>query len=74
MLAEMEKRVNCGDTVDAQGETCLEITQATPLRVLHRRSMLQRTRYIYAIETVLLNPHFFLLRLVTSAGKQNVHL
>jgi tRNA U54 and U55 pseudouridine synthase Pus10 len=36
--------------------------------VLHRRSLLDRTRHVYRIETTLLNSHFFLMRLVTSAG------
>eukprot|EP00606_Chrysophyceae_sp_TOSAG23-5_P000777 GSChrysophyteH2.ASY1.ANO1.1353.1 assembled CDS len=50
--------------------------QKTPLRVLHRRSQLTRTRHISNVETVLLGPHFFLLRLQTSAGtyvKEWVH-
>ena len=54
----------------------LEIKQKTPLRVLHRRSQLTRTRHISNVETVLLGPHFFLLRLQTSAGtyvKEWVH-
>lgn len=43
---------------------------------MHRRSLLTRKRYIYNIETALLNDHFFILRLVTSAGtyvKEFVH-
>ena len=54
----------------------LEIKQKTPLRVLHRRSQLTRTRHISNVETVLLGPHFLLLRLQTSAGtyvKEWVH-
>ena len=44
--------------------------QKTPLRVLHRRSLLNRPKCIYRIETVLLNDHFFLMNLRTSAGTQ----
>jgi hypothetical protein len=54
----------------------LTIYQKTPLRVMHRRSLMTRTRTIYAIETTYLNEHFFLMRLVTSAGayvKEFVH-
>lgn len=43
---------------------------------MHRRSLLTRKRYIYNIETALLNDHFFIMRLVTSAGtyvKEFVH-
>ena len=46
----------------------LQLNQKTPLRVLHRRSLLDRKRHVYKIETALLNKHFFLMRLVTSAG------
>ena len=46
----------------------LQLNQKTPLRVLHRRSLLDRKRHVYRIETALLNKHFFLMRLVTSAG------
>ena len=45
-----------------------QLSQKTPLRVLHRRSLLDRSRFVYKIETTLLNNHFFLMRLVTSAG------
>lgn len=48
---------------------CMQLNQKTPLRVLHRRSLLDRKRHVYQIETVLLNDHFFLMNLVTSAGK-----
>eukprot|EP01038_Epipyxis_sp_PR26KG_P016414 gene16414-22382_t len=61
---------------DDEGEDCLEIMQKTPLRVMHRRSLLTRKRYVYNIETILLNSHFFILKLVTSAGtyvKEFVH-
>ncbi len=46
-----------------------QIAQKTPLRVLHRRSLLNRKRYIYNIQTARINDHYFLMRLVTSAGE-----
>ena len=67
------------DAVDKKSEDeglVLSILQKTPLRVLHRRSLLTRTRYISHVETALLSPHYFLLRLKTSAGtyvKEWVH-
>lgn len=54
----------------------LEIEQKTPMRVLHRRSLLSRKKYIYRMDTEWLNPRFFLLKLETSAGtyvKEFVH-
>ena len=54
----------------------LSILQKTPLRVLHRRSLLTRTRYISQLRATLLNEHYFILSLVTSAGtyvKEFVH-
>lgn len=62
--------------VDEEQRPCLEIIQKTPLRVLHRRTLLDRKRYIYNIETTLLNDHTFLLSMITSAGtyvKEFVH-
>lgn len=64
------------NTPDCDGRPSLEILQKTPLRVLHRRSLLDRKRHIYDIETALINDHFFLLSIVTSAGtyvKEFVH-
>eukprot|EP01031_Cornospumella_fuschlensis_P029470 gene29470-35570_t len=62
--------------LDEQGRKCLQIIQKTPLRVLHRRSLLNRPRYIYNMQPTLLNPRCFLLDLATSAGayvKEFVH-
>ena len=62
--------------VDEEGRPSLKIIQKTPLRVLHRRSLLDRPRYIYNIETILLNDHYFIMNLRTSAGtyvKEFVH-
>jgi len=54
----------------------LELLQRTPVRVLHRRSLLERRRRVFAMRTEWLAPHFFVLHLVTSAGtyvKEFVH-
>eukprot|EP00981_Chlorochromonas_danica_P012638 scaffold5237_cov170-Ochromonas_danica.AAC.14 len=62
--------------VDTNGRPCLQLVQKTPLRVLHRRSLIDRVRYVYNIHTVLLNNHFFIMSLDTSAGtyvKEFVH-
>lgn len=53
---------------DEDGIECLEIEQLTPLRVLHRRSLLRRKRHIYSMNAVPLNENYFLLQVVTSAG------
>jgi hypothetical protein len=45
-----------------------QLSQKTPLRVLHRRSLLDRKRYVYRLETAAVNEHFFVMKLVTSAG------
>lgn len=54
----------------------VQITQKTPLRVLHRRSALTRTRHIYSMSAAMLNDHYFVLNVITSAGayvKEFVH-
>jgi tRNA pseudouridine synthase 10 len=54
----------------------LTILQKTPLRVLHRRSLLTRKRFISQLRATLLNEHYFILSLKTSAGtyvKEFVH-
>ena len=67
-LRAIEKMASDGLDRDEVGIPCLQIHQRTPRRVLHRRSLIDRVRYVYNIETALINSHFFLLRLVTSAG------
>jgi tRNA pseudouridine synthase 10 len=52
------------------------LRQRTPVRVLHRRSLMERRKVVHAARTQRLGPHFFLLHLVTSAGtyvKEFVH-
>ncbi len=54
----------------------LEIAQKTPVRVLHRRTLLTRPKIIHAVKCQVLNNHYMLVRLTTSAGtyvKEFVH-
>ena len=54
----------------------LELAQRTPLRVMHRRALMTRTRHVLAMQPQWLHPHFFILHLATSAGtyvKEFVH-
>lgn len=46
----------------------VELRQKTPMRVLHRRSLLTRRKMIYDMRTEWINPHFFTLYLTASAG------
>ncbi|KAL7676029.1 hypothetical protein ACOME3_002285 [Neoechinorhynchus agilis] len=54
----------------------LKIIQRTPLRVLHRRSLVDRTRQIYSMNAEKLTDNCFILRLKTQAGtyiKEFIH-
>lgn len=54
----------------------LTIDQKTPVRVLHRRTLMTRPKIIHAAKCEVLNKHYMLLRLTTSAGtyvKEFVH-
>uniref|UniRef100_A0A0N5AUG6 tRNA pseudouridine(55) synthase n=1 Tax=Syphacia muris TaxID=451379 RepID=A0A0N5AUG6_9BILA len=56
--------------------TPLEIIQKTPVRVLKRRSLLERKRTIFLMESLKVDDYHFLLRLETQAGtyvKEFVH-
>ncbi len=46
----------------------IALAQRTPIRVLHRRSLLTRAKKIHSTVAKRLSPHFFLLHMVTSAG------
>ncbi|KAJ1431001.1 hypothetical protein B484DRAFT_45470 [Ochromonadaceae sp. CCMP2298] len=75
-LRELERLCSSGQTRDAEGDACIELTQKTPLRVLHRRSLLDRIRYVYDLQCVQINQHWFVMDIVTSAGtyvKEFVH-
>ncbi|KAA6393199.1 MAG: putative tRNA pseudouridine synthase [Streblomastix strix] len=55
----------------------LTLSQLTPLRVLHRRTLASREKIIYSMKlTHFIAPHFFILQIITSAGtyvKEFVH-
>ncbi|OQR91567.1 tRNA pseudouridine synthase [Achlya hypogyna] len=54
----------------------LKVAQKTPVRVLHRRTLLTRPKVIHDARVEVLNDHYMLLRLTTSAGtyvKEFVH-
>ncbi|CAI5746590.1 unnamed protein product [Peronospora destructor] len=54
----------------------LTIQQQTPIRVLHRRTQMTRPKVIHAAKCEVVNKHYMLLRLTTSAGtyvKEFVH-
>ena len=56
--------------------TDLAIKQLTPVRVLHRRSLLLREKMVYRMKTRFINPHHFLLEIEASGGtyiKEFVH-
>jgi len=62
--------------LSSMAQTPMRISQQTPVRVLHRRSLMTRSRMIRSGEGLLLSPHFFILHMVTSAGtyvKEFVH-
>ena len=46
----------------------LELQQRTPIRVLHRRSNLVRTRHVLTCRATRIDNHYFRLRLSTDAG------
>lgn len=49
----------------------LVVQQATPIRVLHRRTLLDRPRSIFGLRAEWINEHYFQLELATSAGEKN---
>ena len=54
----------------------LELTQKTPIRVLHRRSLMDRKKIIYEMKAEKISEHFMILDVVASAGtyiKEFVH-
>lgn len=74
-LETLVQRLSVRD-VDEDGMACLKICQSTPLRVMHRRSLMVRSKYIYDMQVEYINQHFFILSMVTSAGayvKEFVH-
>jgi len=65
---ELEKKLDCIQD--------MEIEQNTPVRVLHRRTSMYRTKIIHSCRCEYINSHFFIMRLEASAGtyiKEFVH-
>jgi tRNA pseudouridine synthase 10 len=54
----------------------IEIKQTTPIRVLHRRSLMVRDKVVYKLKAEYINQHYFVLHVLASAGtyiKEFVH-
>ena len=52
------------------------VKQLTPIRVMHRRTLMTRAKKIHSASSQWISPHYFLLTLTTSAGtyvKEFVH-
>lgn len=65
---ELESRLNQLKNID--------IKQTTPVRVLHRRSLMVRDKLIYKVHAEYINQHYFVLHVLASAGtyiKEFVH-
>lgn len=52
----------------------LMVQQGTPIRVLHRRTLMDRPRSIFDMRAGWINEHFFVLDLTTSAGEITGHV
>ncbi|OMJ84333.1 hypothetical protein SteCoe_14557 [Stentor coeruleus] len=71
-----EKSISQSDMDYITSLPALELQQKTPIRVMHRRSLKTRQKFILKMQAYYINPHFFQLRLVSSAGtyiKEFVH-
>jgi len=81
MIAKLEQATTdinsgFGTGKDESGRICLVVNQRTPLRVLHRRSLMTRIKYIYDMHATQVAANCFMLELTTSAGayvKEFVH-
>jgi tRNA pseudouridine synthase 10 len=54
----------------------LVVKQQTPIRVMHRRTLMTRSKKIHSAATQWISPHYFMLMITTSAGtyvKEFVH-
>ncbi|KAL4712220.1 hypothetical protein ACJJTC_011081 [Scirpophaga incertulas] len=72
------QRLNTFRNTPEGEEAAIKLTQRTPIRVLHRRPLLARDRYIISVQAhkVKEHPQLFVLQLRTSAGayvKEAVH-
>lgn len=72
----LAKAITPDDLLPLQSMKDLVIDQTTPIRVLHRRTLMVRKRTIYAMRAQYISPHFITLDLTTQAGtyvKEFVH-
>lgn len=71
-----KRRINKTDMNTLNALNDIRVAQKTPVRVLHRRSLMTREKIVYKLHAEFINPHYFVLHLVTSAGayvKEFVH-
>ena len=71
-----KKELNEDDINKLNNIKNLEVIQKTPLRVLHRRSLMDRKKLIYELKAEKINNHFMILDVISSAGtyiKEFVH-
>ena len=71
-----KKELNEDDINKLNSIKNLEVIQKTPLRVLHRRSLMDRKKIIYELKAEKVNEHFMILDVISSAGtyiKEFVH-
>jgi len=71
-----DRPLSQADMTRLNAMTDLNVCQKTPIRVLHRRSLLIRERKVLAMDCELLSEHLFRLNLITTAGtyvKEFVH-
>ena len=72
----VKKSLNENDINKLNNIKNLEVIQKTPLRVLHRRSLMDRKKMIYELKAEKINEHFMILDVISSAGtyiKEFVH-
>ena len=72
----MQKKLNDEDINKLNSIKNLELNQKTPIRVLHRRSLMDRKKIIYELKAEKVSEHFMILDVISSAGtyiKEFVH-
>lgn len=72
----VEKVVDASDIDKLNAVSNLKVVQKTPLRVLHRRTLMDRNKEIYKLSATKLNDHFIIVNILASAGtyiKEFIH-
>ena len=72
----VKRRITKKECESLNTYTNIQVKQKTPIRVLHRRSQMVRDKVIYKLKAEYINPHYFTLHLLASAGtyiKEFVH-